>query len=212
MIGEWSNTASFKTLPEPVYACNDQTQYNDVLQAKPLPLAKAIPGLIIESGQFEVFVTQILPNGPPNYNGKGYAKVFSGSRVAVKFSNIYIDDNKRHQQGTIEAITNGVDKWLKQWDINDARENATYINESVDSVYIYNGKICVRTAKGVECFDFPDGQNVIVIRDDDGNEWVITPPDKISGPSNYFKLSSDSLAVSDNLKATFEASEALVSI
>jgi len=55
----WSNIATFKTNNEQNYSCNDQTQLSDPLQAQPLPINKAIIGLIIQTGQFEVITTQL---------------------------------------------------------------------------------------------------------------------------------------------------------
>jgi len=208
LVGDWSNTAPFKTLPEPLYACNDQTQYADVLAAKPLPLEKALPGLIIQSGQFEVVASSMVPNGMPGwYGGKGYATVF-GKRVPVKFDNIFINDNNRHLIGNIEAVTKGIKGWLSQWDVKEAQENATYVNAAIDSIYFYNGKICITTKNGIECFDFPEDANVLVIRDEEGNEYIVTPPDKIAGPNSYFKISDEVLSASDSVKVVFEASAA----
>lgn len=208
---DWSNTATFRTLSEPVYGCGDQSQLNDPLPANPLPVTKAIPGLIVQSGQFEVKVTQISPNGGQGwYKGKGIAKVM-GLPVAVQFTNIYIDDNNRHQQGVIQAMTKGIDNWLHQWDIKDAEENASYFNGTIDSVHVNaNGQICVyfQGTGRDSCFDAPN-QNVVVVRDENGNQYtvqLIPPPPKVIGPTNYFQVSNDVLEASDSLKVVFEAS------
>lgn len=208
---DWSNTATFRTLSEPVYGCGDQSQLNDPLPANPLPVTKAIPGLIVQSGQFEVKVTQISPNGGQGwYKGKGIAKVM-GLPVAVQFTNIYIDDNNRHQQGVIQAMTKGIDNWLHQWDIKDAEENASYFNGTIDSVHVNaNGQICVyfQGTGRDSCFDAPN-QNVVVVRDENGNQYtvqLIPPPPKVIGPTNYFQVSNDILEASDSLKVVFEPS------
>ncbi len=208
--GDWSSIANFRTLSEPNYNCGDQTQLNDPLPANPLPSAKAKPGLIIQTGQFEVSVTEIAPNGGQGwYKGKGFAKVM-GLPMAVEFSSIYIDDNNRHQQGVIRAITQGITTWTHQWDIKYAEENATYVNGTIDSVYVNGNQICVSFQGNAQdtCFDAPN-QNVVVVRDENGNQYTIQtnpPPPKITGPSNYLQPSNDQLDASDSLMVTFEAS------
>lgn len=211
IIGDWSNIASFRTLNEPTYGCGDQTQLNDPLPASPLPVTKAVPGLIIQTGQFEVSVTKITPNGQQGwYSGKGFAKVM-GLPVAVQFSNIYIDDNNRHQQGTIQAMTQGITSWVQQWDMQFAEENASYVNGTIDSVYVNGNQICV-SIQGHEqdsCFTYPANQNVVVVRDENGNQYTVQvnpPPPKITGPTNYFNLSNDDLDATDSMKVVFEQS------
>lgn len=210
-VGDWSNIATFDTSSEPNYSCNDQTQYNDVLAAQPLPPQKAIIGLIIQTGQFEVVTTQIAPSGPPGwYSGKGYAKVFGLLPLAVQFNNIYIDDNNRHQQGVIQAMTQGINNWVNQWDVKGAEENSTYIN-GVDSVYVNGNQVCVKIQGKISdsCFAFPPNQNVVVIRDDQGNQWTVTvnpPPPTVTGPTNYYNFSNDELAAGDSALVVFEKS------
>lgn len=212
--GDWSNIATFNTSPEPNYTCNDQTQYADVLAAQPLPATKAIAGLIIQTGQFEVVTTQINPSGPPGwYSGKGYAKVFGALPLTVQFNNIYIDDNNRHQQGVIQAETKGINNWLHEWDVKDAEEHPSSIQGVVDSIYINGNQICVKIQGhiGDSCFAFPSNQNVIVVRDDNGNQWTVTvnpPPPTISGPTNYNQFSNDELDASDSTLVVFEQSPA----
>jgi hypothetical protein len=214
ITGEWSNTATFNTNSEPNYSCNDQTQYADALAAQPLPAHKAIIGLIIQTGQFEVITTQINPSGPPGwYSGKGYAKVFGALPLAVQFSNIFIDDNNRHQQGVIQALTKGIDNWLHEWDVKDAEENATYVNGNIDSIKIVGNQICVKIQGKISdsCFAFPPNQNVVVVRDDNGNQWTVNinpPPPTITGPTNYNQYSNDELDASDSALVVFQKSPA----
>jgi hypothetical protein len=209
VIGDWSNIATFNTFSEPNYSCNDQTQIIDPLQAQPLPPNKAVAGMIIQTGQFEVVVSNIYPAGPPGwFSGKGYAKVFGGLPLSVQFNNIYIDDNNRHQQGIIHAETKGIENWLHQWDVKDAEENATYVNGEIDSIYVNGNQICVVIQGKQEdsCFTYPPDQNVIVVRDENGNQYnvqVNPPPPKITGPFNYTHPSNDSLAADDNTIVEF---------
>ncbi|MBP7808116.1 MAG: hypothetical protein KA163_02375 [Bacteroidia bacterium] len=216
ITGDWSNTATFNTNSEPNYSCNDQTQYADALAAQPLPAHKAISGLIIQTGQFEVITTQINPSGPPGwYSGKGYAKVFGALPLAVQFNKIFIDDNNRHQQGVIQALTKGITNWLHEWDVKDAEEHATYVNGNIDSIKIVGNQICVKIQGKISdsCFAFPPNQNVVVVRDDNGNQWTVTvnpPPPTITGPTNYNQYSNDELDASDSTLVVFEKSPAQV--
>ncbi|MBK6524019.1 MAG: hypothetical protein IPG08_17880 [Sphingobacteriaceae bacterium] len=210
LIGDWSNTEIFKTLLPPVYSCNDNTQPVNVSQ-QPLPPSKAVVGLVIQSGQFEVVTTQIQTTGQPGwYKGKGYALVFGGLPVAVEWKNIYIDSEQRQQQGIIEAMTRGIDKWLNDWDIKEAEENATYTEGEIESVYVNGNQICysLQGSSAPLCIPTPTGVNVVVIRDEEGNQWnvqLMPPPPKVTGPANYLNISDDQLEASDNLKVVFEA-------
>ncbi|MDO9000358.1 MAG: fibronectin type III domain-containing protein [Bacteroidota bacterium] len=212
ITGNWSNIAAFTTAAPPNYACENQTQPFNPNSTQPLPLIKAVVGLVIQSGQFEVITSQIEPNGPPGwYKGKGYALVFGALPVAVKWDNIYIDEDNRQQQGVIEALTDGIDKWMSQWDIKMAEENATYVNGTIDSVYMNGNLVCysLQGSAGPICVPTPTGVNVMVIRDEEGNQYAVQfvpPPPKITGPTNYLNFSNDSLEASENEIIYFSAS------
>lgn len=210
LIGEWSDIAEFKTLDPPNYSCNDNTlaPFNSL---QPLPPAKAVTGLVIQSGQFEVIATQITANGPPGwYKGKGYAMIFGLLPVAVKWDNIFIDVDQRQQQGIIEALTEGVDKWMGDWETKQAEANATYVDGEIDTVYVSGNSICykINGNSNVFCTPVPPGVNVVVIRDSEGNQYTVhlqPPPPKVVGPTNYINISSDNLDATDNFKVVFEA-------
>ena len=212
LTSAWSNMATFTTADAPNYTCNDINLPNTGAQPKPLPTAKAIPGLVIQSGQFEIIATQIEASGMKGwYKGKGYALVFGGLPVAVKWDNIFIDEDNRQQQGVIEALTDGTDKWLQQWDKTQAEQNATYVNGTIDSVYQNGNQTCytIQGSSNALCVNNPPGTNVIVIRDEEGNQYTIQlmpPPAKITGPSNYLNFSNDSLAANPNQVVYFTAS------
>ncbi|MBA3681846.1 MAG: hypothetical protein H0W73_11895 [Bacteroidetes bacterium] len=212
LTGNWSNIAFFTTAGAPNFTCNDQTILNNGSPPQPLPLNKAVSGLIIQSGQFEVITTNIEPTGMPGwYKGKGYALVFGVLPVAVKWSNIYIDIDNRQQQGVIEALTDGIDEWLHQWDVSMAESNANYVNGTIDSIYMNGNQVCynIQGNSNAICVPTPTGVNVMVVRDDDGNQYTINlmpPPPKIIGPTNYLMYSVDSLAANDSMKVIFNAS------
>lgn len=214
ITGNWSNVANFTTSGPPNYNCNDQTLPYNTSPSQPLPLNKAVTGLIIQSGQFEVMTTQIEPSGPPGwYKGKGYAMVFGALPVAVKWNNIFIDVDSRQQQGVIEALTDGIDKWMSQWDISMAEQNATYVNGTIDTVFMNGNQVCyaLQGSSVPICVPTPTGTNVMIIRDEEGNQYAITfvpPPPKITGPTNYLNYSSDSLEASENEIVFFTASAA----
>lgn len=209
LTGDWSNVATFRTLSEPVYGCGDQNFTPDAFQAQPLPISKAVPGLIIQSGQFEVKASQITPNGPQGwYSGKGTAEVY-GFPIAVKFNNIYIDDNNRHQQGIIEALTEGITAWTQQWDQNFAEENASYIPGKIDSIWVSGNQICVKIQGDDSCFTMPPNQNIVVVRDGEGNQYNVQttpPPPKITGPFNYITYGNDNIDAKDSCIVHFEQS------
>lgn len=211
LIGEWTNIESFKTNDPPTYTCNDNTlPVNN--NAQPLPQEKAVIGMIIQSGQFEVVSTEIESTGQPGwYKGKGYALVFGGLPVAVKWDNIFIDSEQRQQQGIIEALTKGIDKWLNDYDIKEAEENATYVDGEIDTIFVSGKEICYTTVgkSTTTCVATPTNMNVMVIRDSEGNQYTIDlvpPPPKIKGPTNYLNYSDDNLDASDSIKVVFEAS------
>ncbi len=212
LTGNWSNTAIFTTAGPPNYTCNDQTIFNNMAFPQPLPLNKAVVGLIIQSGQFEVRATQIQSTGLPGwYKGKGYAFVFGVLPVAVKWSNIYIDSEGRQQQGVIEALTDGITEWMHQWDITQAEQNAMYENGLIDSIYVSGNQVCynIQGSSNAICVPTPTGVNVFVIRDGDGNQYevnLIPPPPKIIGPNSYLDYSGDSLSANDSSIIYFEAS------
>ncbi|MGZ3932959.1 MAG: fibronectin type III domain-containing protein, partial [Bacteroidia bacterium] len=207
--GSWSNIATFRTQSEPSYNCNDQTILNNPLQSVPLSPQKAIAGLIIQSGQFEIVATQLNYSGTPGwYSGTGIAKVFGMLPLAVTFSNIYIDDNNTHVSGTIQALTKGIGNWVHQWDVNAAEQHASYVEGTIDSAYISGNQACViiQGSANAFCVPLPPDSTPVVIRDGNGNQYLFEPPDKISGPTNYFTYSTDALAASDSLNVTFSES------
>lgn len=207
---EWSNVETFTTPPPPNYNCNDQNVTPDILPAKPLPASKAIMGLVIQSGQFEILAQTMVPKGPAGwYSGTGKALVFGALPVDVKWNNIYIDDNNRHQQGVIEALTNGIDNWLQQWDLTKAQANAHYVNGKIDSVKVTNNEICYsfEGSSDMVCIPTPTGTNVFVLRDEEGNEYriqLVPPPPKVTGPFSYLAYSDDALEANDSIKVVFE--------
>jgi hypothetical protein len=213
ITGSWSNVAEFTTLDAPRYSCNDQSSPYNVSPGNPLPFIKAVRGLIFESGQFEITTTNIESSGAAGwFKGRGHVKFF-GKRIPVKWDNIFIDADSKHQQGIIDALSNGVDKWLDQWDVKKAEEDAVYTNGTIANVSVNGNQVCY-TLQGNNtqlCAPVPGSVNVMVIRDGEGNQYninLIPPPPKITGPTNYLNYSSDSLQANDSMKVMFKASVA----
>lgn len=200
LIGDWSNTEIFKTAGPPVYSCNDNTQPVNVAQ-QPLPPSKAVVGLVIQSGQFEVVTTQIQTTGQPGwYKGKGYALVFGGLPVAVQWTNIYIDSEQRQQQGVIEAMTKGVNKWIANWDTENGDGATYYSDKEIDTVYVNNlGEVIIKFPNGnTTIVPWTDKSNPFQVTDQNGTTWLIFPPN------------GDVIEVTEEMKNIIR--EALVSI
>jgi hypothetical protein len=178
LIGDWSNIAEFKTLDPPNYTCNDNTlaPFNNL---QPLPSTKAVAGLVIQSGQFEVIATQIFPNGPPGwYRGKGYAIIFGAVPVAVQWNSIFIDAEQRQQQGIIEALTQGVNKWIANWQTENSDGTSFYSDQDIDTVYVNNlGEIVIKFPNGsTTVVPWVDKTNPYQVTDKTGNTWLVFPP------------------------------------
>jgi hypothetical protein len=209
LTGEWSNVALFTTMKQNNYACNDPVIPYNTFPNEPLPLDKAISGLIFQSGQFEVTTSYIESAGMEGwYTGRGFVS-FYGKRIAVSWKNIYIDSDSRHQQGKIEALTDGMDKMLQQWDIDNAEQDALYVNDKIDSVYLQGNKVCYSLQGSAVCVPIPGKTNVMVIRDGEGNQYtvrLVPAPREVSGPTTYHKYSHDSLAANENQMVVFKGS------
>ncbi|MFO0356405.1 MAG: fibronectin type III domain-containing protein [Sphingobacteriaceae bacterium] len=212
MAGEWSNTAEFTTYAAPNYACNTNTMPVSPNAKQPLPVNKAVLGMIIQSGQFEVIATEIKSNNIPGwYRGKGYALVFGGFPVAVKWDNIFIDIDQRQQQGIIEAMTKGVEAWEHAHDLALAEETPIVFGGTIKSISIVGNQVCAMLEGNTtpSCVTLPENKNIVVVRDANGNQYeinMVPPPPTISGPKSYIPISSDTLSANANFKVVFEKS------
>jgi hypothetical protein len=205
---DYGNTAEFTTPPPPSYNCNQAAPiYSN--NTTPLPYNKAVTGMTLKSGQFDIVIKFISPGtmGAGYYTGGGYAMMFGTLPIPVTFTNVFIDENKRQQQGVIHAVTKGMKNWMQQFDIEDAEDNATYVNGTLDTVYINNGQYCYTTLENQTpiCTPFDPEKLPLVIRDGEGNQYVINagPPPTVTGPSSYLNLSNDNLAATNTLMVQF---------
>ncbi len=205
---EYSNIAEFTTPAPPSYNCNQAAPiYSN--NATPLPYNKAVTGMTVKSGQFDVKIKFINPGtmGAGYYTGNGYAMMFGVLPIPVTFTNVFIDDKQRQQQGIIHAVTKGMKKWMQQFDIEDAEEIATYVEGTLDSVYINNGQYCYTTLQNPTpvCAPIDTTKLPLVIRDGDGNQYVVNagPPPTVTGPTSYLNLSNDNLAATSTLMVQF---------
>lgn len=212
MAGEWSNMAEFTTYSAPNYACNTNTMPVSPNATQPLPVNKAVLGMIIQSGQFEIIATEIKSNNIPGwYRGKGYALVFGGFPVAVKWDNIFIDIDQRQQQGIIEAMTKGVEAWEHAHDLALAEETPIVFGGTIKTISIVGNQVCAMLEGNTtpSCVTLPENKNIVVVRDANGNQYeinMVPPPPTISGPKSYIPISSDTLSANANFKVVFEKS------
>ena len=205
---DYGNIAEFTTPAPPSYNCNQAAPiYSN--NATPLPYNKAITGMTVKSGQFDVKIKFINPGtmGAGYYTGNGYAMMFGVLPIPVTFTNVFIDANQRQQQGIIHAITKGMKNWMQQFDIEDAEEIATYVDGTLDSVYINNGQYCYITEQNPTpvCTPIDTTKLPLVIRDGEGNQYVVNagPPPTVTGPTSYLNISTDNLAATSTLMVQF---------
>ncbi len=90
---------------------------------------------------------------------------------------------------------------------NPTLKNYTYVNGTLDSVYINGNQYCYTTNQSATpiCTPIDTTKLPLVIRDGEGNQYVINegPPPTVTGPTSYITLSTDQLAATDNLKVEF---------
>ncbi len=210
-IGPWSNTTTFTTPKKPVIACGDQI-VPEPGQAI-VPLAFATQGMRFKAGLFEVLVTSVQ-GGAGYFSGTG--KVFVpmfGSLLNVTFDNVFVDDNQTVLSGNFYAVTKGVTNWMHDYDVTTAEDNAVTVPGSISGVSVNDSQYCyTTTVNGTStqsCAPIPPNTNVVVIRDDNGNQYtiqVIPAPPTVTGPTNYLNNTTDDLQICDSLTVTFEAS------
>ena len=85
--------------------------------------------------------------------------------------------------------------------------NATYINGTLDSVYINNNQYCYTTIDNITpiCTPIDTTKLPLVIRDGEGNQYVVNAgsPPTVTGPTSYLNLSNDNLAATNTLMVQF---------
>lgn len=190
---DWSNTVIITTPPKPVFVCNNNNiPPSNILQSQPL---SALPvGSILTIGQFEMVVREATPLGMPgHFKGKGSILAINTANLLVTFDDILVNDNYEVTAGFATAASDGVELMESDFDLNEAKEHASYVSGSIDSVYIQGNEVCVitETDPSPRCFLKEEGKP-FVLRDDEGNEYVVSADGNIENtPGGYFELSAD---------------------
>lgn len=175
--GQWSNTATFRTPPTPIINCEDVAQPPSMQNFQ--PLTKANIGMIWNIGQFEMIITSLQNTQSTNgqYTGQGRVLLpFGGLGIAGTFTNITVNSNQLVVQGNVDAITQGVDKWLQQHnDNNEYVYDDSYIfNGCIDSVYVNsNNQVVIKDCSGQTHILPNDTTGGLLITDSNGNQWVV---------------------------------------
>lgn len=212
--GPASNTITITTPQKTDFACG-QGSAPPPTQTKPLLVGAK--GQIWEIGQFDVVVTGLNNFASPigQYSGFGNVNVpfLGNSKFNVKFTNIIVNEEYQIIAGQVDVITQGIGNWTHSIDVLKAEENATYINGSITGFSVTGNQYCYTTITNTTavCDTLPSTGNVFVVRDEEGNQYTVQlnpPPPTVSGPTNYFEYSTDSLAANDSTIVFFNASAA----
>lgn len=202
----WSNTASFTTQSLPNFNCNDQTQPINALSAN--PLLAATPYMIFQIGQFEMTATSISPDGAPGYfSGLGRIKMY-GLKIGVEYNHVYINDNLQITSGNVVALTEGIDAWEDDWMIDQAQEDAIFIEGNINEVYVQDSTIYVITEDGdTLTFEFPPMNHPVVINDSDGSSYLVNPDGTVTILPSWIQHSSDTLDATEENQIVFSKAE-----
>jgi hypothetical protein len=203
---DWSNTASFTTQPLPNFNCNDQTQPINALSAN--PLLAATPYMIFQIGQFEMTATSITPDGAPGFfSGLGRI-TFYGIKIGVEYNHVYINDNLQITSGNVVALSDGIDAWLDDWMVDQAMEDAVWLTEEIDEVYVEDSMIYVITEDGdtLPPYEFPGMDHPLVINDPSGDQYIIYPDGTIEH-GTWIQHSNDHLDATAAMKMVFSKAD-----
>lgn len=171
----YSNLASFTTLPLVDYSCNSTMVPPAQTGA---PALQNLPvGGIVNTGQFEMRVTSVIvKNGPGVWTGYGKIHVpFALLNLTVFFDHMQVDENMTMRNGKVIALTEGVDQWAAGALDNTYNfgEPDYYVNSNVDSVVLNGNTIIIYTDEGPITINYPGGN--YVIEDENGDQWIVYP-------------------------------------
>jgi len=177
---DWSAIVAFTTGPSPQYNCNESNILPDLLQAQ--PLLSAQPGMIFKTGQFEMTVKTIQATGPPGwFSGSGQIRALGPLTLEVQFLNVFVNDNHTVTQGTIVAMSDGIDQWLSQWEQLYTYDESFLYSGDIDSVYIdENGNLVIVDANGNTSYVSEDYDGGLLITDSNGDQWIVNPDGTIT--------------------------------
>lgn len=203
ITGPFSELKEFTTPARAEIVCGQNTVPPDLQNFKPLTQASNL--MIWEVGSFDMLVTSL-----GNYNSQqgiysGYGKIeipFMRINLKARFVNVKVNDMAQVVQGRVEILTKGMEAWLGEYEENHLEEHATYFEGSVDSVYIQGNEYCITQEGNTICF--PIEELPIVIRDEEGNQWIIEGnPPQVSGPKSFLTYSGDALEARKDFQVEF---------
>lgn len=143
------------------------------------PLTMAFPGMLIQSGQFEVQLLEVEPLNPAGYfKGRGQIIAWNILPLAVAFDRIYIDDQLRVRDGKIEALSKGVSGFIADETVgtisNGQAEAETTVNFPADSIVVENNQIIIQGPNGEQETVPYDPESGNTIEDGNGNLFIVT--------------------------------------
>jgi hypothetical protein len=165
------------TLPKELLLCGQTYVPQNPQQFAPLTMA--FPGMLIQSGQFEVQIMEAEPLSPTGYyKGKGKIIAWNVLPLAVAFDRIFIDDQLKVRDGKIEAISKGLGGFIADETVgtisNGQAEAETTVNFPADSIKLENGDIVVHGPNGEqESIPF-DPESGNTIEDETGSLYIVT--------------------------------------
>lgn len=169
---EYSNMVNFTTPPVPVYGCNSTSLPPVEGGAKPLQFLHI--GNVINAGQFEVTVTNVLySSGSGLFSGFGKVHVpFTLLNFGVHFENVWIDENLAMKSGKMVFLTNGIDAWAS--DLLGGGTDADFNFEGdADSVLLDGNQLIIFSDGDTVVIDYPGGS--FTIEDENGDSWTVYP-------------------------------------
>lgn len=170
---EYSNTATFTTLPLTNYACNSVAL--PPVESGVAGLTNLPVGSIFTAGQFEVTVTQVTYfNGLGKFSGFGKVYIpFALFNLGVYFENIFIDQNMAMRTGRVIALSEGVEQWAAGATDNTYNTNTPdyYYNGDADSVVLSGGNIIIYEDGVAITIPYPGGN--FTVEDENGDQWTV---------------------------------------
>lgn len=191
---DWSGEKSFNTFPVPDYSCNQQEIFQTPGNYDPLDLA--VPGTVVQIGQFGLQLTEVQPlNLPGHFKGRGRVTMFSTIPVAVSFNDIFIDQSLTVQSGLVTAVSNGLENWINDQTTGTQSTGETtpenQLDYVVDTILVNDDGTITVTGTNGETTDFSrDDQYGNTFEDNSGTIYVVTADGNVieAGQSGNMQL------------------------
>ncbi len=203
-VSTWTETKTFTTLPPQEFACGEAQEIPQPLST--VPLQTAIRGEVFQVGEFEMRLLEVR-GGNGTFSGLGAIKVdWLGMTMAVKFTNVRVNEFSQLIDGEVVAISEGIDGLIDRWKEENPEEEGgpdgpsgnegeeepfagTEIDHAgdVDSVYVNgDGEIIVVDENGTETtyepsVDEETGEKEDTrITDENGDSWTVDKEGNVS--------------------------------